>query len=71
MTVAQTAVRESLYRRILELPDEGVNLVSRYVEDLKEHEPNEETTAAILEGDKLARIYCSRLAENEDASATR
>ena len=71
MTTTQTSVRESLYRRILELPDEGINLVSRYVEDLEGHEPNEETIAAILEGDELARIYCSRLAENEDTSATR
>ena len=32
------------------------------------HEPNEETRAAILEGDELARIYCSRFADNEDTT---
>ena len=70
MTMTQIAKRKALYRRILELPDEGINLVSRYVKDLEGHEPNEETIAAILEGDELAREYCSRLAVNEDTPAT-
>jgi len=33
--------------------------------ELEEHEPNEETIAAILEGDEIARAYCSRFSENE------
>ena len=71
MTTAQIAVRESLYRRILDLPDEEVGLLERYVIGLEGHEPNEETAAAILEGDELARAYCSRFIENEDTSATK
>jgi len=55
MTVAQATVRESLY-------------VEKMLPDLKTHEPNEETVAAILEGDELARMYCSRFVENEDMS---
>ena len=49
MTAAQTAVRESLYRRILDLPDEKIGLVERYVSDLEGHEPNESTVRAIEE----------------------
>ena len=49
MTVAQTAERETLYHRILELPDEDFGLVKQYVDDLEAHEPNEETIAAIKE----------------------
>ena len=47
MTVAQIAVRESLYRRILDLSDEEVGLLERYVSDLEGHEPNERTVKAI------------------------
>ena len=63
MTPIQTAVRETLCRRILDLSDEDIGLVERYVSDLEEHEPNEETIAAILEGDELARAYCSSFVE--------
>jgi hypothetical protein len=56
-------VKEDLYRRILDLPAETVERVSQYLDDLEPHEPNDETIAAILEGDELARMYCSRFAE--------
>ena len=71
MAVAQISVKESLCRRILDLSDEEIGLVERYVSDLEGPEPNEETVAAILEGDELAKIYCSRFVGNEDTSATR
>ena len=71
VTTTQTAVRESLCRRILDLSDEEIGMVECYVSDLEGHEPNEETIAAILEGDELARAYCSRFTENEDTSATK
>ena len=71
VTTAQTEARESLCRRILDLPDEEAGLVERYVSGLAGYEPNEETVAAVLEGDELARMYCSRFAENESTSATR
>jgi hypothetical protein len=60
MTVAQIAERESLYHRILTLPDADFGLVKEYIDDLEAHEPNEETITAILEGDELAKMYCSR-----------
>ena len=60
MAITQSAVRDYLSRRILDLSDEKIGLVERYVNDLEERVPNEETIAAILEGDELARIYCSR-----------
>ena len=41
--------RETLCRRILELPDEEFGWVSRYVDDLEGHEPNERTIKAIEE----------------------
>jgi len=47
VTVAQTVVRESLYRRIIDLPDEEVGLVERYVSALESHEPNARTVKAI------------------------
>jgi hypothetical protein len=65
MTTTQMAERETLYRKIIELPDEGVKMVIQYIDGLEAHEPNEETIAAILEGDELARIYCSRFVEND------
>ena len=46
-TVAQTITRESLCCRILDLPDEEVRLVERYVSDLEGHEPNAKTIKAI------------------------
>ena len=49
MAVAQITVRESLYRRILDLPDEKIGLLERYVSDLEGHEPNERTVKAIEE----------------------
>ncbi|GHV36223.1 hypothetical protein FACS1894187_10430 [Synergistales bacterium] len=62
MTTATATLerRETLYRRILELPDEGIKMVARYVEEIEEHEPNEETIAAMLEADELARQYSAR-----------
>jgi len=63
MMTTQTIERESLFQRILGLPEERVKLVAQYVENLEAHEPNEETRAAILEGDELARAYCSRFAQ--------
>jgi hypothetical protein len=47
MTVAQTTMKEELYRRILDLPDEAIAQVSRYVNDFEAHEPNEETIAVL------------------------
>jgi hypothetical protein len=49
MSVAQIAERETLYRRILELPEEDFGLVKQYVDDLEAHEPNEETLDACRE----------------------
>ena len=49
MTATQTAVRESLYRSILNLPDEKIGLVERYVNGLEGHEPSERTVKAIEE----------------------
>ncbi|MCL2010765.1 MAG: hypothetical protein FWG71_09530 [Synergistaceae bacterium] len=37
MTVAQNAVKESLCRRIFDLPDEKIGMVERYVSDLEEY----------------------------------
>jgi hypothetical protein len=51
MAVAQTTMKEELYRRILDLPDEAIEQVSRYVCDFEAHEPNEETIAAMLEAE--------------------
>ena len=56
MTTTQVAERESLCQRILRLPDEDLNLVARYVEDLEGHEPNEETTAAFREAENLDNL---------------
>jgi hypothetical protein len=58
MTVAQIdqlAVKEDLYRRILDLPAETVERVSQYLDDLEPHEPNEETIAALREADEICR----------------
>jgi predicted PP-loop superfamily ATPase len=63
MTVAQLTERETLYRRIQDLPVESIERLSQYLDDLEAYEPNEETVAAILEGDELARAYCSRFVE--------
>ena len=49
MTSTQTIERESLCQRILNLPEEEVGLVERYVNDLEGHEPNERTIKAIEE----------------------
>ena len=48
-----------------------VDNTAYYLNEPEAREPNDETIAAILEGDKLARAYCSRFIENEDASAAR
>ncbi|MCL2060885.1 MAG: hypothetical protein FWH01_17810 [Oscillospiraceae bacterium] len=56
VTVTQTAVRESLCRRILDLTDEEIDLVEGYVSDLEAHEPNEETIAAFIESENLDRL---------------
>jgi hypothetical protein len=64
MTTA-TVERENLIQTIRNLPEKSVEMVGQYIEGLgREHEPNQETIAAILEGDKLARAYCSRF-END------
>jgi hypothetical protein len=49
MTVAQLTMKEDLCRRIMDLPIETVEQISRYVDDFEPHEPNEETIAAIEE----------------------
>ena len=54
MTIAQTTERETLYLRILELPDEDFGLVKQYVDDLEAHEPNEETIK-VLEDSEAGR----------------
>lgn len=56
MTTAQMAKKETLCRRILELPDEDVNLVTQYIKDLEKHEPNEETIAAFHEAENLDNL---------------
>ena len=56
MTTTQAAERESLCRRILELPDEDVKLVTQYIEDLGANEPNEETIAAFREAENLDNL---------------
>ena len=56
MTVAQATVKESLCRRILDLSDEEIGLVERYVSDLEGHEPNEETIKAIEESYNPANL---------------
>ena len=56
MTVAQISVKESLCRRILDLSDEEIGLVERYVSDLEAHEPNEETIAAFREAENLDNL---------------
>ncbi|MDR1875221.1 MAG: hypothetical protein LBQ90_09470 [Synergistaceae bacterium] len=69
MAVAQTTVKENLSRCILDTSDDNAARV------LKGHEPNEETVAAIFEGDELAKIYCCRFigndSENQDAPTAR
>jgi antitoxin component of RelBE/YafQ-DinJ toxin-antitoxin module len=60
MTVAQLAVKEDLCRRIMDLPIETVEHLARYLDDLKEHEPNEETIAAMEEADRISRDPCAR-----------
>ncbi|GHS85542.1 hypothetical protein AGMMS49957_01800 [Synergistales bacterium] len=60
MTTATLDRRETLIRRVRELPDEGIRMVARYVEEIEEHEPNEDTIAAMLEADELARQYSAR-----------
>ena len=60
MTVAQISMRESLCRRILDLSDEEIGMVERYVSDIKSHEPNEETAAVLADseaGRNMSRIY--------------
>ena len=60
MTTTQIAARKSLYERILELPDEEINLLERYIEDLAGHEPNEETAVVLVDseaGRNMSRIY--------------
>jgi hypothetical protein len=60
MTVAQTTIKEDLCRRILNLPDEAIEQISRYVSDFEAHEPNEETIAVLtdsLNGRNLSKIY--------------
>ncbi|GHV34571.1 hypothetical protein FACS1894187_05400 [Synergistales bacterium] len=47
MTTTQIAERETLYRRILELPDEEFAHVSQYVDNLEGHKPNKETARAM------------------------
>ncbi|MDR0652245.1 MAG: hypothetical protein LBG12_02955 [Synergistaceae bacterium] len=43
MTTQQMTERETLYRKIIELPDEDVKMVAQYVKGFEGHEPNEET----------------------------
>ena len=45
-----------------------VEHIAHYLDELEAHEPNEETIAAILEGDELARAYCARFIENEETT---
>ena len=56
MTVAQISVKESLCRRILDLSDEEIGLLERYVSDLEDCEPNEETIAAFREAENLDNL---------------
>jgi hypothetical protein len=56
MTTAQMTERETLYRKIVELPDEGVKMVIQYIDGLETHEPNEETIAAFKEAENLDNL---------------
>jgi hypothetical protein len=49
-------MKEDLCRRILDLPDEAIERVSRYVSDMELHEPNEETIAAFREAENLDNL---------------
>ena len=55
MTTAQIATRKNLYRRIRSLSDVETEQVFQYIDDLKGHEPNEETIAAMEEAERIAR----------------
>jgi hypothetical protein len=54
--VAQLTVKEDLCRRILDLPAEVAEQLSRYLDDLEAHEPNEETIAALREAENLENL---------------
>jgi len=51
MNTTQTAEREKLYQRILELLDEKAGLVERYVSDLEGRVPNEETIRVLKDSE--------------------
>jgi hypothetical protein len=56
MAVAQLTVKEDLCRRILDLPIETAEHLSRYLDDLEGHEPNEETIAALRESSDMRNL---------------
>ena len=74
MTTAQTAVRESLCRRILDMTDEEIEQVAHYLDELEVHEPNDETDGiienAITDSQKqkeaLHRLYSGLKAINDE-----
>ncbi len=55
MNDAQIAERKNFYRRIRHLSDREFAQVVRFVDTLEEHEPSEETIAALEEADRIAR----------------
>jgi hypothetical protein len=54
MTVAQVTMKEDLCRRIMSLPAETVDRLSRCLDDLEAYEPNEETIR-VLEDSEAGR----------------
>ncbi|MDL2264606.1 hypothetical protein LJC31_08140 [Synergistaceae bacterium OttesenSCG-928-I11] len=46
-TSTQIAFRKDVYRRFRRLPDDKILKILDFIEDLEEHEPNEETIQAM------------------------
>ena len=55
MTDAQIAARKDIYRRLRRLSDADIAYAMGIIDTLEEHEPNEETIAALEETDRITR----------------
>lgn len=53
MAQAQAVTRKDVYRRLRNLPDDRLPEVIAFIDSIEEHEPNEETIAALREADDL------------------
>ena len=62
-----TVEREELHHLIQRIPNEKIPAVLLLVRDFcgEEHEPNEETVAAMIEADELARLYGAHLSSTD------